>query len=211
MSSPPFSFWLEHVPLIAILRGVRPDEVLGIGTALREEGFRIIEVPLNSPAPFESIRSLAAAFGEELLIGAGTVLSTEDVDRVAEAGGRIVVMPHADTAVISRAKARGLYCTPGIFTATEGFAALQAGADGLKLFPAEAAGPAVLKAMRAVFPAAVPFLPVGGITPAGMAPWRAAGAAGFGLGSALYRPGQGAEEVRANARAFVTALAAPAA
>lgn len=199
------STWLDRLPLIAILRGVTPDEVLPIAQALADEGFAIVEVPLNSPDPFESLRRLALEFGDRLLCGAGTVLTPEDANRLAEAGGKIVVMPHADTAVIAAAKAAGLYCTPGIATPTEGFAALAAGADGLKLFPAEAQSPGVLKAMRAVFPKDVPFLPVGGIAPDNMGPWRAAGAAGFGLGSALYKPGMGAEEVRANARAFVTA------
>ncbi|MDB6452948.1 2-dehydro-3-deoxy-6-phosphogalactonate aldolase [Falsirhodobacter sp. 20TX0035] len=199
------STWLDRLPLIAILRGVTPDEVVPIARALAEEGFAIVEVPLNSPDPFESLRRLALDVGDSLLCGAGTVLTVDDAHRVAEAGGKIVVMPHADTAVIAAAKAAGLYCTPGIATPTEGFAALAAGADGLKLFPAEAQTPSVLKAMRAVFPKDVPFLPVGGIAPNNMGPWRAAGATGFGLGSALYKPGMGAEEVRANARAFVSA------
>lgn len=198
--------WLDRMPFIAILRGVTPDEILPVGRALKEEGFTIIEVPMNSPEPIESIRRLAAEFGDELLVGAGTVLNPADVDRIADAGGRIIVMPHADTRVIRRAHERGLYSTPGIVSPTEGFAALEAGADGLKLFPAEATSPAVLKALRAVFPTHIPFLPVGGITPQGMAVWRAAGAAGFGLGSALYKPNLSAQAVRENARAFVTAL-----
>ncbi|HHS9796944.1 TPA: 2-dehydro-3-deoxy-6-phosphogalactonate aldolase [Klebsiella quasipneumoniae subsp. similipneumoniae] len=198
--------WLDRMPFIAILRGVTPAEILPIGHALKDEGFTIIEVPMNSPDAIESIRRLAAEFGDDLLIGAGTVLNPADVDRIADAGGRIIVMPHADIRVIRRAHEKGLYCTPGIVSPTEGFAALEAGADGLKLFPAEATSPAVLKALRAVFPTDVPFLPVGGITPQGMDDWRAAGATGFGLGSALYKPNLSAQAVRENAHAFVTAL-----
>jgi 2-dehydro-3-deoxyphosphogalactonate aldolase len=205
--------WLERLPLVAILRGVGPDEVVGIGRALVEAGFAIIEVPLNSPEPIESIRRLAAELGPETLVGAGTVLTPEAVYEVAAAGGRIIVMPHADVAVIRAAKEAGLVCAPGIVTPTEGFAALSAGADVLKLFPAELAPPPVLKAMRSVFPNGTRFLPVGGITPATMAPYVAAGAAGFGLGSALYKPGMAAKEVGGKARAFVAAwreLAVPA-
>ncbi|TKI02631.1 2-dehydro-3-deoxy-6-phosphogalactonate aldolase [Martelella alba] len=200
--------WLKRMPLIAILRGVTPDDILPVGRVLKESGFAIIEIPMNSPEPIESIRRLAAEFGEDLLVGAGTVLNPADVDRIAAAGGRIIVMPHADTRVIRRAHETGLYCTPGIASPTEGFAALEAGADGLKLFPAEGMSPAVLKALRAVFPANVPLLPVGGVTPQTMSPWLAAGAAGFGLGSALYKPGLSAQAVGENARAFVAALQA---
>ncbi len=197
--------FLDRLPLIAILRGVTPAEAVAVGRALVGAGFAIVEVPLNSPDPVESIRRLAAELGPGVLVGAGTVTTPAAVAQVADAGGRIVVMPHADTAVIRAAKAAGLVCTPGIATPTEGFAALAAGADALKLFPAELAGPPVLKALTAVFPKGTAFLPVGGITPQTMAPWLAAGAAGFGLGSALSRPGMGAEEVGANARAFVAA------
>lgn len=199
--------WLGDLPLIAILRGVRPEEILPIARALVAEGFRIIEVPLNSPDAVESIRRMSAEFGPDLLTGAGTVIDPGLVPRIAEAGGRIIVTPHADPAVIRAAKAAGLYAAPGIATPTEGFAALAAGADALKIFPAEAASPAVLKAMRSVFPVGTAFLPVGGIAPDTMGPWRAAGAAGFGLGSALYKPGLGAAEVGANARAFREAWA----
>lgn len=197
--------YLSPLPLVAILRGLTPDEALPVGQALVDAGFRIIEVPLNSPDACESIRRLARAFGATVLIGAGTVLSVEAVAEVAAAGGRLIVMPHADTAVIRAARAAGLACAPGVATPTEAFAALAAGADALKLFPAEQLGPAVLKAWRAVLPAGVPCLPVGGITPDNMAPWRAAGANGFGLGSALYRPGQDPAEVGAQARAFAEA------
>jgi 2-dehydro-3-deoxyphosphogalactonate aldolase len=196
---------LARLPLVAILRGVRPEEVLPIGHALVEAGFAVIEVPLNSPQPMESIERLAREFGAHALIGAGTVTSPVQVAEVAAAGGRLVVMPHGDAAVIRAAKAAGMSCAPGIATPTEGFAALAAGADALKLFPAELLGPPVLKAMRSVFPAGTLFLPVGGIAPGNMGPFVAAGAAGFGLGSALYRPGADAAEVGRNAHAFVDA------
>ena len=196
---------LARLPLVAILRGVRPEEVLPIGHALVEAGFAVIEVPLNSPRPMESIERLAREFGAHALIGAGTVTSPVQVAEVAAAGGRLVVMPHGDAAVIRAAKAAGMSCAPGIATPTEGFAALAAGADALKLFPAELLGPPVLKAMRSVFPAGTLFLPVGGIAPGNMGPFVAAGAAGFGLGSALYRPGADAAEVSRNAHAFADA------
>ncbi len=196
---------LARLPLVAILRGLKPEEATGIGKALVDAGFALIEVPLNSPQPFESIRRLAEAFGEVAVVGAGTVMSVDDVKRVKEAQGRLIVMPHSDTTVIAGAKAAGLYAVPGFATPTEGFAALAAGADGLKLFPAEANPPAVLKAMRAVLPREAPVLPVGGIAPATMAGYVEAGATGFGLGSALYRPGDDAAGVAAKAREFVAA------
>jgi 2-dehydro-3-deoxyphosphogalactonate aldolase len=201
----PLQAYLDRLPLIAILRGVTPDEAVPIGRVLVEAGFAIIEVPLNSPQPIESIRRLTDAFGGEVLIGAGTVTTPRQVEDIASAGGRIVVMPHADTAVIRAAKAADLYCTPGISTPTEGFAALAAGADALKLFPAELLTPPVLKAMRSVFPANTLFLPVGGITPERMGDFVAAGARGFGLGSALYKPGMNADAVGRNARLFTEA------
>jgi 2-dehydro-3-deoxyphosphogalactonate aldolase len=196
---------LQQLPLVAILRGIAPDEALLVGQALVDAGFRLLEVPLNSPQPLRSIELLAREFGADCLVGAGTVLSTAQVDEVAQAGGQLIVMPHGDVAVIRAAKARGLWCAPGVATPTEAFAALAAGADALKLFPAELFGPAVLKALRAVLPKDVSCLPVGGITPGGMAAYVAAGATGFGLGSALYKPGDGAGQVRANADAFVSA------
>jgi 2-dehydro-3-deoxyphosphogalactonate aldolase len=197
--------WLDRMPLVAILRGVQPEEVVGVGRALLNAGFVIIEVPLNSPHPIESVRRLQDAFGEEALIGAGTVMSAEQVREVAGAGGRAIVMPHGDPEVVRAAKAARLACMPGIATPTEAFAALANGADALKLFPAEALPPAVLRAMRSVLPAETRVLPVGGITVDSMAEYVAAGASGFGLGSALYRKGQDAESVGANARAFVAA------
>jgi 2-dehydro-3-deoxyphosphogalactonate aldolase len=196
---------LAPLPLVAILRGVRPEEVAGIGEALIGAGFVAIEVPLNSPEPLVSIECLARAFGERVLIGAGTVLEATAVSEVAAAGGRLIVMPHGDPAIIRAAKAQGLVCMPGVATPTEAFAALQAGADALKLFPAEAMPPAVVKAWRAVLPKEVWLLPVGGITPEAMASYRAAGAAGFGLGSALYRSGMGVTDVARSAQAFVHA------
>jgi 2-dehydro-3-deoxyphosphogalactonate aldolase len=193
---------LATLPLIAILRGIRPEEAVAVGEALVAEGFVAIEVPLNSPEPLDSIARLAAALGERALIGAGTVLEPARVGEVAAAGGRLAVMPHSDPAVIAAAKAAGLLCVPGVATPTEAFAALAAGADALKLFPAEALPPTVIRAWRAVLPEAVWLLPVGGIAPATMAPYLAAGATGFGLGSALYRPGMSAAEVGERARAF---------
>jgi 2-dehydro-3-deoxyphosphogalactonate aldolase len=198
---------LAPLPLIAILRGVRPDEAVAIGQALLSAGFRAIEVPLNSPEPLESIAALAAALGERALIGAGTVLDPAAVPRVAEAGGRLVVMPHADLAIVRAAKAHGLLSVPGVATPTEAFGALAAGADALKMFPAEALPPTVVKAWRAVLPKHAWLLPVGGITAERMAPYLRAGADGFGLGSALYRPGLAPAEVSARAKAFAAAYA----
>jgi 2-dehydro-3-deoxyphosphogalactonate aldolase len=193
-------------PLVAIIRGVEPEQAEAIGQALFDAGIRIIEVPLNSPRPFESIRLLAAKFQDRALIGAGTVLRPEQVAEVAAAGGRIVVSPSTCARTIEATVAAGLVSSPGYFTPSEAFAALAAGAHLLKLFPAEAASPAVVKAQRAVLPPDVPLVIVGGINPAAMAAYRAAGADGFGLGSALYRPGQAPAEVAAQARAFVAAL-----
>ncbi|GGY26286.1 2-dehydro-3-deoxy-6-phosphogalactonate aldolase [Pseudoduganella albidiflava] len=194
-----------ELPLVAILRGLLPEEAEGIGAALYGAGFRLIEVPLNSPDPFDSIARLARSLPADAVLGAGTVLETDAVTRVRDAGGKLIVMPHADTEVIRAAKAAGMWCVPGVATPTEAFAALRAGADALKLFPAELVSPAVVRAMRAVLPKGIKLLPVGGITPDNMADFRAAGVAGFGLGSALYKPGMDAATVAANARAFVDA------
>jgi 2-dehydro-3-deoxyphosphogalactonate aldolase len=196
---------LATLPLIAILRGIRPGEALGIGEALVGAGFRCIEIPLNSPDPLNSIRRLREGLGRRALVGAGTVLNVEAVNDVAEAGGQIVVSPNCDPAVIAATKARGMAAVPAFFTPSEAFTAIEAGADGLKLFPAEAASPAVLKAIRAVLPDGLPVMPVGGIEPDGMAAWRKAGAAGFGIGGALYAPGRSAQEVGERARRFVEA------
>lgn len=194
-----------RLPLIAILRGLRPEEAEPVGDALVEAGFTLIEVPLNSPDPLASIERLARRLGGQAVIGAGTVLRVADVAAVQAAGGTMVISPNANPEVIRATAAAGMISLPGIATPTEAFAALEAGAHALKLFPAEAASPAVLKAMRAVLPAGTRVLPVGGIAPDTMAPWRTAGAAGFGLGSALYTPGLAASEVGLRARAFVSA------
>ncbi|MEN2787239.1 2-dehydro-3-deoxy-6-phosphogalactonate aldolase [Sphingomonas qilianensis] len=194
-------------PLVAILRGVAPYEIDAIGDALVDAGFTLIEVPMNSPDPLESVARLARRFTGRAVIGAGTVLRVEDVAAVEAAGGTMIISPNANLQVIAASAARGLISMPGIATPSEAFAALEAGATALKLFPAEAASPGVLKAMRAVLPKQVRVLPVGGIAPDNMTPWSAAGAAGFGLGSALYKVGMTAEQVGHNARAFVAALA----
>ncbi|WP_368414043.1 2-dehydro-3-deoxy-6-phosphogalactonate aldolase [Falsiroseomonas sp.] len=203
--------WLTRCPLVAILRGVRPEEVEAIGDVLLDAGFTIIEVPLNSPDPIESIRRLAARCGARALVGAGTVLDPADCARIAAAGGRLVVTPHADPDVVRAAKAAGMLAVPGFMTPGEAFALLRAGADGLKLFPAEAASPAVVKALLAVLPAGTAILPVGGIEAGNMGPWRAAGAAGFGIGSAIYKPGDSAATVADKARRLLAALTPPSA
>ncbi|HEX8663933.1 MAG TPA: 2-dehydro-3-deoxy-6-phosphogalactonate aldolase [Beijerinckiaceae bacterium] len=202
---PPFREYLDRFPLVAILRGLTPESAEAVGDALAEGGFRIVEVPLNSPEPFRSIELMARRFGEEVLVGAGTVLRPGDVGRVRDAGGRLIVMPHGDTAVIGAAVEAGLACTPGVATPTEAFRALKAGAAALKMFPAEMLPPAIVKAWRAVLPPGTLLLPVGGITPDGMEDYVAAGADGFGLGSALFRPGATPSEVRDNARRFAVA------
>jgi 2-dehydro-3-deoxyphosphogalactonate aldolase len=197
--------YLDRLPLIAILRGVTPDEVVSIGEALVTAGFAIIEVPLNSPLPLESIHRLHNRFGDDILLGAGTVMTPARVHEVAECGGKLIVMPHGDAGVIRAAKDAHMVCVPGVATATEGFSALANGADGLKLFPAELLTPKVVAAFRSVFPETTRFFPVGGITPGAMSEYVAAGATGFGLGSALYRRGDSAEQVAVSARAFVDA------
>lgn len=197
-----FSAWLEPLPLVAILRGLRPEEAIAIGEILKDAGFRIIEVPLNSPQPFDSISRLASALGDEVLVGAGTVVDPSDVARVADSGGRLVVAPNADRRVVAAAMDAKLLALPGFATPSEAFAMIAAGAHGLKLFPAEANPPAVLKAMKSVLPGGVPILPVGSITPAVMADYHAAGAAGFGLGSALYRAGDSPSVVAERAARF---------
>lgn len=199
---------LAEMPLVAILRGIGPSEAEAVAEALVGAGIGCIEVPLNSPDPFESIRRMAARFGHRALIGAGTVLDPAEVSRIVEAGGRLAVSPDCNPATIAAAKAAGLIALPGILTPSEAFQALAAGADGLKLFPAEAASPAVLKAMRAVLPEGTAILPVGGIGPAEIAPYWAAGAAGFGLGSSLYNPGRSAAEIRDRAAAMTEVMRA---
>ena len=194
---------MSHRNIIAILRGIRPEEVLAVADALIGEGITKIEVPLNSPDAIASVAALAERFGDVAVIGAGTVLTPADVDRVHAAGGRLIVSPDANPAVIARTKALGLLSYPGVMTPTECFAALGAGADGLKLFPGSLIGPAGLKALRAVLPEGTEVLAVGGAGPENFAEWFAAGASGFGIGTALYRPGDGADEVAARARGIV--------
>jgi 2-dehydro-3-deoxyphosphogalactonate aldolase len=201
-----FDAAFARCPLVAILRGLRPDEAEAVGEYLVETGFTLIEVPLNSPDPLESIARLARKLAGRAVIGAGTVLSGAQVAAVLGAGGTMIVSPNADPNVIAATVRAGLVSLPGVFTPSEAFAALDAGATALKLFPAEGSSPAVLKAMRAILPPSARVLAVGGITPQTMTPWLAAGAAGFGLGSALYTPGMSAAQVGDNARAFIAAL-----
>ena len=199
-----FEHVMRRLPLVAILRGLTPAQAPAIGAALTDAGFGLIEVPLNSPEPLASIERLVAAH-PTALIGAGTVLTVQEVHAVHAAGGRLVVSPCLDAAVVRAALDRGMVCLPGVLSPSEAFAALRAGAHGLKLFPAEMTPPPVVKALRAVIPPQVPLLPVGGVTLQNLAAYRASGASGAGLGSALYRPGDDADKVRAQARAFVQA------
>ena len=196
---------LDALPLIAILRGLTSEEAPAVGDALVEAGFRVLEVPLNSPRPLDSIRILAARFEGRALVGAGTVLTPGAARDTAEAGGRLIISPNADATVITETRRLQALSLPGVFTPTEAFAALSAGAHALKLFPAEIAGPAGLKALRAVLPPDTRLYAVGGVAPDTLAPWRRAGASGFGIGSALYKPGMDAAEVGDRARAFVEA------
>ena len=201
-----FGAAMARCPLVAILRGVRPEDIEGIADALVEAGFSMIEIPLNSPDPLNSIGRIANRYGDDVLIGAGTVLSVDQVEAVRGAGGRVIVSPNTNVAVIAASAAAGLVSLPGYATPSEAFAAIAAGASGLKLFPAEAATPAVLRAQRAVLPADMAVLVVGGITPETMAPWLGSGAQGFGLGSALYKPGDAPAIVGERARHFIEAL-----
>jgi 2-dehydro-3-deoxyphosphogalactonate aldolase len=194
-------------PLIAILRGVTPADAADHGRALYEAGFRIVEVPLNSPQPFDSIAAIRQALPADAIVGAGTVLHPHYVDEVKKAGGELIVMPHSDGDVVRAAKAQGLACAPGVATPNEAFIALKNGADVLKMFPAEQLGVHVVKAWRAVIAARVPLVPVGGIAPDNMGPFLTAGANGFGLGSALYKPGQSAATTSSHAKAFINGLA----
>jgi len=201
-----FHRYFDSCPLIAIIRGVTPPEAEAIADVLYEAGIRIIEVPLNSPNPIDTIDRLAARFGDSVLVGGGTVLDPVQVGAIQATGGRLIVSPNTDVAVIAATAAAGLVSIPGYFTPSEAFAALKAGATALKLFPAEATTPAVLKAQRAVIPADVPILPVGGVKPDNMQRWIEAGANGFGLGGGLYKAGQSAAETAEKARAYVAAL-----
>jgi 2-dehydro-3-deoxyphosphogalactonate aldolase len=197
--------YLADLPLVAILRGLRPELAEATGHVLVEAGFRSIEVPLNSPEPLRSMETLARTMPNDVLVGAGTVLDPDDVNRVRDAGGGLIVMPHADTEVIRRAKDLGMICSPGVATPTEAFASLKAGADAIKIFPAEAIPPQIVKAWRAVLPKHAIVLPVGGIKPETMASYMVAGADGFGLGSALFTPAMAIDEIGQNARRFAQA------
>jgi len=191
--------------IVAILRGVTPGEVEGIGDALHDAGIRVVEVPLNSPEPFRSIAALAARFQGRMVVGAGTVLDVDSVDKLKSAGGEISVSPDCNPQVIGRAVELGLVPLPGVFTPTEAFTAVRAGARHLKLFPAEAASPKTVKAWKAVLPRDVNIYAVGGVTPANMKDWADAGCAGFGIGSNIYKPGMSADDVGKAAREFVAA------
>ncbi|SEA45179.1 2-dehydro-3-deoxy-6-phosphogalactonate aldolase [Variovorax sp. YR216] len=201
-----FTAAMRQLPLVAILRGLTPEEAPAVGDAIVESGFRLLEVPLNSPRPLESIALLSRRF-RQALVGAGTVLTAQEVRDVHAAGGELIVAPNFNAEVVAEAKRLGLVGLPGVMTPTEAFGALAAGATGLKLFPAELASPAVVKALLAVLPKGTPLMPVGGITPDNMDAWRAAGSAGFGIGSALYKPGKSAAAVREDAQRFVAAFA----
>jgi 2-dehydro-3-deoxyphosphogalactonate aldolase len=196
---------VDAMPLIAILRGVQPTEALQVGEVLIEAGFTLIEVPLNSPEPYQSISTLADAYGGQALVGAGTVLTPEQAHQTLFAGGKLIVAPDFNEAVAeSVAETESIYC-PGVATPSEAFKAIRLGANGLKLFPAEMMPPAVVKALRAVLPPQVAVFPVGGINPDNMASYLAAGASGFGIGSALYKPGKSLTDLRASAQQFVQA------
>lgn len=207
-ASAEFRAALAAFPVVAILRGVRPDEVVAVTEALFAEGVRIVEVPLNSPEPLRSIEALVKAFAGRAVIGAGTVLTAADVERVAEVGGRLIVSPNTNPTVIAATKRLGLIASPGFQTPTEAFAAIDAGADVLKYFPGEAATPAILKALAAVISKSVPMLLVGGVAADSIDRWTDAPIAGFGIGSSLYKPGDTAETVGAKAKAFAAALRA---
>ena len=197
--------WLDRSPLIAILRGVRPDEVIPICAALEAAGVAIVEVPLNSPNPMESIRLLAQNFGDRLLIGAGTVMTPAQVEEIAGVGGRLIVTPHADPDLVRAAKRLGMVAAPGFFTPAEAFRLLDAGADAIKLFPAEGSNPPALRGMRAILPPGTLVIPVGGIAPDNIRLWHEAGAAGYGIGSSIYKPGDTVDIVGRKAAALVAA------
>jgi 2-dehydro-3-deoxyphosphogalactonate aldolase len=203
-----FDHYFTQCPLVAIIRGVTPDEAEATGRALYDGGIRIIEVPLNSPDPFTSIRKIGECLGDQALVGAGTVVDVDDVARVKDAGGRIVVSPNMNAGIIAATVAAGMVSSPGIFTPTEAFSAIHCGAHAIKLFPAEAASPKVVKSIRAVLPKDVRLLVVGGVTTETMGGWLSAGADGFGLGGGIYKAGQSPTETLEKARAYVAALGA---
>ncbi len=198
--------WLDRCPVIAILRGIRPEEAESIGTALETAGISIVEVPLNSPDPFESISILSRSFGSRMLVGAGTLTNAKQVAEVAAAGGRLIVTPHANAEIVRAAKAMDLFAVPGFFNPTEALTLLDAGADAIKLFPAEVLGIPMLKALRAVLPKSALVIPVGGIQASNIAPWMSAGAQGIGAGSSIYQQGDNAATVQAKAKALVDAV-----
>jgi 2-dehydro-3-deoxyphosphogalactonate aldolase len=196
---------LPDLPLVAILRGLDPLDAAAVGRTLFGAGWRLLEVPLNRPGALEAIRILVDMAPPDAIVGGGTMLSVADVDAVAQAGGRLFVAPNCNPAAIAHARAAGMLCAPGVATPTEAFAALDAGAHALKLFPAESIGPAGLKAMKSVLPADTPLWPVGGVTPEQIPAWKAAGATGAGIGSQLFTPGVTVDELGARARAFASA------
>jgi 2-dehydro-3-deoxyphosphogalactonate aldolase len=198
--------WMERCPVIAILRGIKPAEAESIGHALEDAGVRIVEVPLNSPDPLQSIATLARIFGDRMLVGAGTLTDPAQVAQVVDAGGRLIVTPHAELSVVRAAKDAGLFAVPGFFNPTEAFALLKAGADAIKLFPAEVLGPPMLKALKAVLPKDTLVVPVGGISDKSIPSWIAAGANGFGAGSSIYMPGDDAKAVMQKAKRLLDAL-----
>jgi len=197
---------LNSMPLVAVLRHIKPQEAIEIGQALVDSGFLCLEVPMNSPSPCESIAKLADSFGDQTLVGAGTVIKVADVQAVKDAGGEIIIMPHSDVNVIKEAKRLGMYCVPGIATPTEAYAAIHAGADALKLFPAIGNPPNIVKAIRAILPKDMPLIPTGGVVPDMMDAYLKAGANGFGLGGALYKPGDSVDVVTEKANAFVNEI-----
>jgi 2-dehydro-3-deoxyphosphogalactonate aldolase len=200
--------WMQRCPIIAILRGVKPDEVESICAALEQGGIAIVEVPLNSPNALKSIEILSGVFGERMLVGAGTLTDPKQVAEVAAAGGKLIVTPHADTAIVSAAKSAGMFATPGFFNPTEAFALLQAGADAIKLFPSEVLGIPMMRALLAVLPKGAGIIPVGGISADNIPQWMEAGAVGVGVGSSIYKPGDDAEVVRQKTKTLVAAVCA---
>jgi 2-dehydro-3-deoxyphosphogalactonate aldolase len=198
--------YLDRCPIIAILRGVKPDEAESICSALENAGIAIVEVPLNSPDPFASIGILSRVFGNRMLVGAGTVTAVEQVHQVKDAGGRLIVTPHADPAIVRKAKAQGMIALPGFFTPAEAFSLLHAGADAIKMFPSEVLGIPMFTALKAVLPANTIVIPVGGISAGTIAPWMAAGALGFGAASSIYKPGDDATRVAGKAAALIAAV-----
>ena len=207
-NKPDAAFYLNQMPLIAILRGIKADEILEYAEIIVAAGWRVIEIPLNSPDPLKSIEKLTAKYGDEILIGAGTVLNIDSVQKVAAAGGRVIVAPNTDVDVIRAALDHDMAVMPGFLTPTEGFLAYEAGARYLKLFPADSMGPAYIKAVKSVLPGDARIIPVGGVTPETIASYHAAGCSAYGVGSPLYKPGMAVAEVEKNAQNFAEACRA---